>query len=137
MVYTSDLLFDTAIDDLRYHLNFDKKFKQTEYYQKYYKKEINDFWEIASGFTTDEIKHYAMQAISASKIITQTLKKTTILGKDFEGKDLLSKVNRVVKPVIEQLNPDQDPNKILDIPEDIFTNENIELIKNSILKFIK
>ena len=131
-------LRDTAINDLVYYFNFDEEFKQTDYYKKRLEKEKKDFVKIAKSLTKEEIGHYIMNGVKDfTKLISQVLKKSTILGKDIEGKDKISKANRVVKQTIEQLNPNNEQNKTLNIPDNLINKENIESLVNNIRKFLK
>lgn len=131
-------LRDTAINDLVYYFNFDEEFKQTDYYKKYLEKEKKDFVKIANSLTKEEIGHYIMNGVKDfTKLISQVLKKSTILEKDIEGKDKISKTNRVVKQTIEQLNPNNEQSKTLNIPNNLINKDNIESLVNNIRKFLK
>lgn len=135
---TVSQLRDTAINDLVYYFNFDEEFKQTDYYKKYLEKEKKDFVKIANGLTKEEIGNYIMNSVKDfTKLISQVLKKSTILEKDIGGKDKISKANRVVKQTIEQLNPNNEQNKTLNIPNNLINKENIESLVNNIRKFLK
>lgn len=102
-------LRDTAINDLIYYFNFDEEFKQTDYYKKHLEKEKKDFVKIANSLTKEEIGNYTMNGVKDfTKLISQVLKKSTILNNEIENKDKISKANRVVKQTIEQLNPNNE-----------------------------
>lgn len=131
-------LLSTIRDDLVYHFNCDKEFTQTNYYKEYFKREMQDAKKIAQSFTTEEIGGYIMNGVlGLTKLATQVFKKSTILNKDIEYKDKFSKANRVVKQIIEQLNPDNDNTKTFKIPENLINIENIESIIKNINKFLK
>lgn len=132
-------LLSTIRDDLVYHFNFDKEFTQTDYYKKYLQNEKKDFVRIAQSMTPEEIGGYIMNGnvLGISKSLTQVFKKSTILNKDIEHKDKFSKVNRIVKQSLEQLNPDNSTNKTFTIPDDLINKENIESIIRNINKFFK
>lgn len=131
-------LKDTAISDLVYHLNCDEIFKQTDFYKKYLEKEKKEFVKIANSLTKEEIGNYIMNGVKDfTKLLSQVLKKSTILDKDIAGKDTISKANRAVKQTIEKLNPEDEKDKTIIIPENIFTKENIETITKNLTKFLK
>ncbi len=131
-------LKDTAINDLIYHFNFDETFKQTDFYKKYLEKEKKDFVKFANNLTKEELGNYIMNGVKDfTKLLSQVLKKSTILDKNIAGKDTISKANRAVKQTVEKLNPDDDKTKTIIIPENIFTKENIETITKNLTKFLK
>lgn len=131
-------LLSTIRDDLVYHFNCDKEFTQTDYYKEYLKREMQDVKRIAQTLTPEEIGGYIMNGVKDfTKLISQVLKKSTILEKDIEGKDKISKANRVVKQTIEQLNPNKEQNKTFNIPNNLINKENIESIIKNINKFFK
>ena len=131
-------LLSTIRDDLVYHFNCDKEFTQTDYYKEYFKREMQDAKKIAQSLTTEEIGGYIMNGVlGLTKLATQVFKKSTILNKDIEYKDKFSKVNRVVKQTMKQLNPDNDNTKTFKIPDNLINKENIESIIKNINKFFK
>ena len=131
-------LLSTIRDDLIYHFNCDKEFKQTDYYKEYFKREMQDVKRIAQTLTPEEIGGYIMNGVLGfTKLATQVFKKSTILNKDIEYKDKFSKANRVVKQALEQLNPDNDNTKTFKIPENLINIENIESIIKNINNFFK
>ena len=131
-------LLDTAINDLVYHFNFDGTFKQTDFYKKYLESEKKDFVKFANNLTREKLGNYIMNGVKDfTKLLSQVLKKSTILEKDIAGKDTISKANRVVKQTIEQLNPNNEQSKILNIPNNLINKENIESLVNNIRKFLK
>ena len=131
-------LLSTIRDDLVYHFNCDKEFTQTDYYKEYFQREMQDAKKIAHSFTTEEIGGYIMNGVlGLTKLATQVFKKSTILNKDIEYKDKFSKINRVVKQALEQLNPDNDNTKTFKIPENLINIENIESIIKNINNFFK
>ena len=94
--------------------------------------------KIANSLTKEEIGKYIMNGVKDfTKLLTQVLKKSTILEKDIEGKDKISKANRVVKQTIEQLKPNNEQSKTLNIPNNLINKENIESLVNNIRKFLK
>lgn len=131
-------LKDTAMSDLVYHFNFDETFKQTDFYKKYIESEKKDFVKFANNITREELGNYIMNGVKDfTKLLSQVLKKSTILDKDIASKDTISKANRAVKQTVEKLNPDEDKSKTIIIPDNIFTKENIETITKNLTKFLK
>ncbi|MCI6573291.1 MAG: hypothetical protein MSA34_02920 [Firmicutes bacterium] len=131
-------LLSTIRDDLVYHFNCDKEFTQTNYYKEYFKREMQDVKRIAQTLTPEEIGGYIMNGVLGfTKLATQVFKKSTILNKDIEYKDKFSKINRVVKQSLEQLNLDNSINKTFTIPDDLINKENKESIIRNINKFLK
>lgn len=121
-----------------YHFNFDEDFQKTDFYKKYKEDNLNDFVRIAKEFTDDDIGKYIMNGVhDFTKTLTQTLKKSAILNKDIEGKDKISKANRIVKQTTEKLNPDKEKDKQLNIPKDIFTKDVIDKAKDILNNFFK
>ena len=129
---------DTVINDLIYHFNCDEPFKRTDYNKKYLESEKKDFVKIANSLTKEEIGNYIMNGVrDFTKLLSQVLKKSSILEKDIEGKDKISKATRVVKQTIEKLNPEDEKDKTIVIPENIFTKDNIETLTKNLTKFLK
>ena len=94
--------------------------------------------------TAEDIGYYIMNgSLGFSKLLTQIVKKMTIHGIELDYKEIISKINRVVKSALEELtaNTDEQSNnniiKILNIPKTIFNKENVNLIANRLLKFLK
>lgn len=99
---------------------------------------MKDVKRIAQSLTPKEIGGYIMNdVLILKKLVTQVFKKSTILYKDIEYKDKFSKINRVVKQALEQLNPDNDNTKTFKIPDNLINKENIESIIRNINKFFK
>ena len=131
-------LKDTAISDLRYELNYDNEFQQTDFYKKFFRDGLNDFVKYAKEFTLKDIGYYIMNdTYELSKQISQVMKKSTTLGKTVEDKDKISKGNRLVKQTIEALNPEQEKGKSLSIPEGTIKQEDVNNIIEVIRKFFK
>lgn len=131
-------LKDTAISDLVYHFNCDEEFRKTNFYTEYFNKEMKYVIKIANELTSEDIITSSLSKIhELTSTLSQVFKKTTILNKEIDKKDKLSNANRIVKHAVEELNPDNDLNKVLNVPTRIFIKENIQKIAQTLLKFFK
>lgn len=131
-------LKDTAISDLVYHFNCDEEFRKTSYYTEYLQKEMKDAMRIVKELTVEDIFTSSLSKIhELTSTLSQVFKKSTILNKEIDKKDKLSSANRIVKHTVEELNPDNDTSKVLNVPKEIFTEENTQKITQTLLKFFK